>query len=350
MISPHKSRGGGGGGGASPRTAIPTRGLLLDNIWRCNCPERPPAIKLQTRNHGVNHGRWFYTCQKDPQQRCKFFLWSSDAEAREKATLLSNSRTESASAAPQTPSSKTVSAQQITGLLTPTTGQRDRYTGSSTTRQTPTNTNAKFAAKARMMTEDSDEFEWDNGIESEVVGSILDDGRGSGALRQPDFGLSARKTPRTERVTSPGKRKRSFDEGDETSVTMTPGSAMSPPAGTIRGTDNTSFLTPTPKRYKNAVATPVAESPLVSSREMLAQVSQILESHGVVVSHAAQDDLKELFGKHELKLRGVIRGRDISRAAIKTKDEQIARLDERISQLEAQRELNRSVRGGFKGK
>ena len=61
MYSPHRPRRGGGGGPGtprSPRTAVPTRGLLLDGIWRCNCPERPPALKLQTKNHGVNHGRW----------------------------------------------------------------------------------------------------------------------------------------------------------------------------------------------------------------------------------------------------------------------------------------------------
>ncbi|KAL4870861.1 hypothetical protein BDV12DRAFT_165388 [Aspergillus spectabilis] len=355
MISPHTPRGGGGGGGtsSSPRTAVPTRGLLLDGIWRCNCPERPPALRLQTKNHGVNHGRWFYTCQKEPQHRCKFFLWASDAEAREKLVILTNSRTESSSSAtPRTPSSKTASVRQSTGLLTPTTGQRDKHTETSRPRKTPARANS--TAKARMMTEDSDEFEWDDGIESEVMGKVLDGGKEAAVLRQPDFGLPARKTPRTERVPSPAKRKRSFDEADEESVTMTPGLAMSPPAGSANRTtfvtENTSFLTPTPKRYKNAVSTGVAESPLASSIELAVQVSQILEGHGVAVPKAAQEELKNLFGRHEMKMKGIIRGRDISRIAIKTKDEQISRLNERIAQLEAQRELNRSVMGGSKGK
>ncbi|KAL4948225.1 hypothetical protein BDW69DRAFT_199033 [Aspergillus filifer] len=334
MYSPHRPRRGGGDGPGtprSPRTAIPTRGLLLDGIWRCNCPERPPALKLQTKKHGVNHGRWFYTCQKDHQQRCKFFLWASDAEAREKLVLISNTRTEAhgspSPSTPQTPSSTTASAPQsstATGLLTPQTGQRDRFG------QKPGSASA--SARARMMAEDTDEFDWDDSMEDEME-KVFEN---SQPLRQPEFGLPAHKTPRTEKLTSPGKRKRSDDdvegaqEKGRRDAPMTPG-----------GHGATPLLTPTPARYKNAVA----ESPLASSSDLAVQVSRILQGHGVDVPAAAREELTQLFNRHELKAKGIIRGRDISRAALQKKDDQIARLNERVTMLESLRELDRTARG-----
>lgn len=289
--------------------------------------------------------RIVYTCQKDHQSRCKFFLWDSDAEAREKLAVLSNSRSEAAtsfSATPhsQTPSSMTVSGQRTeegagirTGLLTPQTGHRDT---NSRKRKAPSPSNPHLqrtphSAKAHMMSEDTDEFDWDGTIESEM-GEMA---KKSQPLRQPDFGLGSRKAPRTETASSPSERRRGSGpdlgiRGGNTAVglTATPGSnytAMrSPP-----------FATPTPKRYKNAAG--VAESPLASGEDLSGQVSAILDGHGVVVPRAAREELRELFGRHEMKMMGVIRGRDISRIALRKKDDEIARLEGRIAGFEAQR-------------
>lgn len=58
MLSPRKPSGASPMRSASPRTAVPLNGLFINNTWRCNCPDRPPAIKLQTKREGANHGRW----------------------------------------------------------------------------------------------------------------------------------------------------------------------------------------------------------------------------------------------------------------------------------------------------
>lgn len=43
----------------TPRNYAPLKkGLFKDGVWCCNCPQRPPAIKRQTKNGGRNHGRW----------------------------------------------------------------------------------------------------------------------------------------------------------------------------------------------------------------------------------------------------------------------------------------------------
>ncbi|KAL3453620.1 hypothetical protein BJX65DRAFT_292635 [Aspergillus insuetus] len=305
-------------------------------------PEVTEILKL-SEPFGVLLRQSFYTCQKDHQNRCKFFLWASDAEAREKLALLSNSRTETDSSSiqqpqpqlqPQTPSSsRTISAQnQATGLLTPQTGHRD----SDPRKRAAPGQTPPTAGKARMMSEDEDEFDWDDTMSTEM-NQIFDN---SVPPRQPDFGLPARKAARTETVTSPVKRKREDDdEGtDSRSQTLTPGSAL---GSSTKGSEV--FVTPTQGRFRDTIA----ESPLASTGGLAVEVGRILEGHGLVIPKAAQDELKGLFGRHENKMKGVIRGRDISRTALKKKDEQIARLNEMITGLEAQGELNRSVNGAL---
>ncbi|KAL4901297.1 hypothetical protein BDW74DRAFT_170238 [Aspergillus multicolor] len=282
-----------------------------------------------------------YTCQKDHKNRCKFFLWTSDAEAREKLALLSNSRTEAPasgssypSPSPQTPSSKKASAQQSTGgLPTPQTGGRNY--GESRYNNTPTSSSA--SAKVRMMAEDTDEFDWNEGLQNEMDQVF----ESSQPLRQPEFGLPSRKTPRTEKTTSPGKRMRAIDDDAESDRTVTPGG---PARGFGTSAHGTPFLTPTPTRYRNAGAGPgAAKTPLATSSDIAAQVSRILEGHGVDVPVGAVEELRELFNRHEMKTKGIIRGRDISWAALKDKDEQIVRLNERIAMLESQLEPERAV-------
>ncbi|KAL2854882.1 hypothetical protein BJY01DRAFT_231824 [Aspergillus pseudoustus] len=272
------------------------------------------------------------------QHRCKFFLWASDAEAREKLTLLSNSRTETSE--PQTPSSSRVicAPNTSTGLLTPQTGHRVTGPRKGATRapqaelQTPYST-----GKKRMMSEDAGEFDWDDAIDSEM-GQVFDK---SQPPRQPDFGLPARKAARTETVTSPGKGKRDdSDDGEESrSDTLTPGSAL---GSAKKGTG--AFVTPTLGRYRNAVE----ESPLLPSIDLAAETERILDVHGVILPRAAQDELNGFFARYEMKTKGITRGRDVSRVALRKKDEQIAQLNERIARLEARKELSGSVNGTMK--
>lgn len=61
------------------------KGLYDDGVWECNCSPRAPAVSLQVRKPGPNHGRYFYVCAKDrgDKGRCKFFLWDTEAKMRE---------------------------------------------------------------------------------------------------------------------------------------------------------------------------------------------------------------------------------------------------------------------------
>lgn len=61
MISPFKNA--GPAVPPSPRTSRALNGLYGNGVWHCNCDPRLPAARLQTKNHGKNHGRW---CTKSP--------------------------------------------------------------------------------------------------------------------------------------------------------------------------------------------------------------------------------------------------------------------------------------------
>ncbi|KAL4897637.1 hypothetical protein BDV59DRAFT_168160 [Aspergillus ambiguus] len=339
MLSPHKNP----SAKPSPRSSVPLRGLFSNGVWYCNCPKRLPAAKLETRNHGQNHGKWFYTCQLPPHQRCDFFLWVSDAQAREKMTVLSNSASESSIPGPQTPSKPPRTGR--TGLLTPQT-ERPFRTGPAPVLATPSR-----SAKARMMSEDTDEFDWGDTVDDDDFEKLL-----SQPPRQPDFGhnpaadasfassdftYSPRKTPRTDSFTSPGKRKFS---GMEREDAMTPTSLFSShtPSQSFPPSSMDISETPTPSKYRNALA---ADSEDTS--ELARQVVKVLESHGTVVPRRAMEELTALLNRHDLKMKGVVRGRDISRAAVKKKENEISILNERIASLEAQREMDSSVFEGL---
>ncbi|GFN14875.1 PX domain protein [Aspergillus tubingensis] len=361
MLSPMKSF-GNSPSPHSPRTAVPLRGLFLDGVWRCNCPERPPAVKFQTKNHGVNHGRWFYVCQKPQEKRCRFFLWASDAEVREKHAVLTNSRTEPATdsfsstattatiSAPETPSKKPRLSE--TGLLTPQTDHTVRFGGMGLDNSGARGKGGRLSAtmppqsaKARMMAEDFDEFEWEDSDDA-VVENILSSqehrqqqaaAAAAAPMRQPNFGPP--KTPSRDAVGAyaPGKRK--FDdisEGSKTEV-FTPTSlarSFTDQAVSFSSSVPPSSLefskTPAPVRFGASPATGGDKA----SSELTAQAAEILERNKVVMSEKAKGELMDLLQKHDLKMKGIVRGRDISRIALKKKDDQIKALNERVAMLE----------------
>ena len=53
--------------------------------------------------------------------------------------------------------------------------------------------------------------------------------------------------------------------------------------------------------------------------------------------------LRGMLSKHDLKFQGVVRGRDISRLALKAKEAKIMELQAKVASLEAERELDRGV-------
>src|SRR5437764_142920 len=71
--------------------------MLTLSLPTGNCEPRRRAIRLQTKNGGLNHNRWFYTCSLAKHKGCNFFLWEDQARPRSQAALIGGSRDESLS-------------------------------------------------------------------------------------------------------------------------------------------------------------------------------------------------------------------------------------------------------------
>ncbi|KAL2000403.1 hypothetical protein VTN02DRAFT_3168 [Thermoascus thermophilus] len=334
----------------SPRKMVPSHGCLINNIWHCNCDPRLPAAYFETKKPGKNQGKWFYTCQKPQGERCNFFLWADDAKVREKTVLLANAQSEpDVHRTPKTPSR---SIARGSGLLTPATTGRGggRYRDAL---EDDVGSPLKSQKSSQTVSDDEDSLGWDEGLDDEVE-RIL--GR---PPNQPNLSPETpQKTPKTAGFTSPRKRKleeiTAHDTLSETQATPRTGSQQNPVlTPTSQRSSQADYLlppsveiatTPTPSRYTNVLAAPSHSD----NSELATSALAVLSRHDVVLPTKAKDELVALLNKHELRAQGIVRGRDITRLALRKKDDTIKELNERIQVLEAQREMDRAVIDGLK--
>ncbi|KAJ5769398.1 hypothetical protein N7520_003957 [Penicillium odoratum] len=332
----------------SPRTAARLNGLFKENAWHCNCPTRERAIRFQVKKEGPNRGRWFYTCQKPQNQRCGFFLWSEDGEQREKQVLMANADSE-LDPRTQAPSTPTKLTQYSNGLLTPQTERRiiDIPPRQSASKPTPT---SSMTPKARMMAEDTDEFSWDVDSDDNAELAQASQCAEESFVSQPNFHAgSPSKAPRTPRNTSPGKRKL-FDHADDqpNSAHTSPflATPSSPFSSRIPPSSAELCMTPTPKKYRDADVLGADSRSEVS--DLAKELMAIFDKHEVVIPNGARDEVISRINLEGLKLKGVVRARDMLREAIKKKDKEIVELKERNTNLKAQSEMDQSMISSFK--
>ena len=91
-----------------------------------------------------------------------------------------------------------------------------------------------------------------------------------------------------------------------------------------------------PSRYTNALLNPADTSSSLAS-EALATLASTPVPLDILTN------LRSVLSRHDLKAQGVVRGRDITRLALKAKEARIAELQMRIERLEADGELDRGV-------
>ncbi|KAK5127205.1 hypothetical protein LTR85_008567 [Meristemomyces frigidus] len=371
----YRNRGGGsssrGRGGSAGAHSTRLRGLFADGIWHCDCTPRLPAEHFKVKKEGANKGRWFYTCQNQEPKRCGFFLWDEDAKPREEAAVLSNSRTEpggrnvagdaqegwNAGRQQATPAGRGLFAgleqqQQQTRdpeeTDSPTPSPPPPYSSPS---KVPSSSAVKRTARdAQMDDEDQDFFPWPlTGQEEHDLAKATD---GAAAPETPH---KAQKTGVYATPATTGKRKLPWLEQPTTPATssvrptndyfQTPTRATAPLAPVTEHPLETPkpLLAPAtakspspPSRYKDALTNP-ADSASSLTSETLATLSSTNIPPDVI------SYLRSILSKHDLKTQGIIRGRDISRLALKARDAKIAELQKKIESLQADMELDRSV-------
>ncbi|KAK5058948.1 hypothetical protein LTR84_011212 [Exophiala bonariae] len=303
---------------AQPRRTT-KRGAFIDALWHCDCEPRLPADKFQVKNGGKNHGRWFYTCQKPQHKRCGFFLWSDDAKVREEAAVLNNSRSEYPPL-PQTPRKPNPVVPP-----TPETNRRpdDVY-------QSFPSLDKKVTPIAR-----NDSFGWSSSDDESLLKAEQEF-----LLQRPPF-ETPRKAARTTALSSPGKRthgdmdaKSGIDEQWPLSDDVFATPSTSYPAL------STGLLSPSSAAAKQ-LSQPVLGENTGEYSALTMEVMAILR--GVSLSSETEKKLVDVLDKHDLRTQGIVKGRDITRVAVQTKETKIAELQARISVLEAERETNRTV-------
>jgi len=187
--------------------------------------------------------------------------------------------------------------------------------------------------------ENDDPFQWPSSDEAELAQAAAE------TIMAPPLD-TPRKTPRTDLLTSPGKRSHSDIQASATSTL----SALKP------SDDDDVFATPATSSRSNGLLSPTTtplqiashlENPSQpvaidpSNSTLATEVFKIL-AH-IPVSSTVEAQLVALLNNHDLRTQGIARGRDISRLAIQSKDKKIAELQARIAALEAERETSRTV-------
>lgn len=378
-----RGRGRGGGGKGVPRSTAP-KGVFADGVWHCDCTPRLPAEHFKVKKESKNQGRWFYTCQNQEPQRCGFFLWDEDARLREEGAVLNNSRSE--------PKSRQISAAQdgwnagrgkggmfagVNPLVKETDSEPMRDEDESTEDGSPppayssqrhNSSVAKRKADAADLdgTNDSDEDEllpWP--LTGQEEQDLID--AAESVAPPPETPRKAVKTGVYATPATTIEKKRTLpwlqESVNVSGVSKTPSALVHDQSDYLNSPSKQSTKTlppipdqiyaPTPtlqanmadsqfaspsiqSRYKDAFSNP-ADGASSLTNEALASLSS------TPVPAEVLDTLRGILSKHDLKSQGVVKGRDISRLALKAKEAKIVELQARIASLEAEREVDRGV-------
>lgn len=381
----HSSRGRGRGGGSrgGPKSTAP-RGVFADGIWHCDCTPRLPAEHFKVKKEGKNQGRWFYTCQNREPQRCGFFLWDEDAKLREEGAVLNNSRSESKSRQVPAAQDGWYAGRSRRGMFAGvdpmakgTDNEPQEEDDESTEDDSPppaysSQRNNVSGAKRKADTANLD-GDHDSG-DDELLPWPLTGQEEQDLIDAADSVVPAPETPRkavktgvfaTPATTVEKKRTLPWlqDKLDNSGMTKTATLFAShqndsldspskqstktlhpipelpyPPTPTLQAnTPNTYHKSSSNEgRFKDALANPNDGTSSLTS-EVLAALSDTRVPDDVLGT------LRGILSKYDLKFQGVVKGRDISRLALKAKDAKIVELQARVASLEAERELDRGV-------
>lgn len=307
------------------------RGQFVDRIWHCDCTPRLPAEHFRVKKEGPNKGRWFYTCQKAQEERCGFFLWDEDAEPRMQAALLHGGGSEQESGADGA-QQQAVQQQQPSQSMRPPPpvyAQQDKPNGMFN----PRKRTLPWANEAELQ----DDSETDSESEDTPLPwpSTADDHPTS---QYPNNDISPpppstpHKAQKTSLHASPGGHS-GAENGLVTPQTGHRASLLQPQA-------QAQAQTPTPARFHDAASAPT--TPSKPGNDITNTVLSYLSTCRTQLSPDNTAGLRAILETYRQQVRGITKGRDIARDAVKAKDGRIAELAGRVQALEGDLELYRA--------
>ncbi|PQE04354.1 Zinc finger GRF-type protein [Rutstroemia sp. NJR-2017a BBW] len=319
MFTTPRKKGGYASSSNTPTRNGPVNGLFSDGMWICNCSPRLPAVHFQVKKQGPNNGKWFYTCQEPKESACGFFIWEDKAHTREMAAVIKKTST----------------------LVDPENDKR--------TLEGHATASNKWMDDLRKKSDD--EFgAWPLREEEEdkIIERVEQVIPGS-------FPQTPRKPVHSNPLTPGSKRKRE-DKNDEANALPTPATVQrdedvfgTPATRRLRGGmwDGNERSA---KRFKDALATP-SETPSALEKktgrelhlnyDITEDVLELLKDQHI--DSEVETKLREILNRHAMKISGIVKGRDITRVALKTKDSTISELRQKISALESERDLSSAI-------
>jgi hypothetical protein len=272
-------------------------------------------------------GRWFYTCQNGEGRKCGMFLWDDDARPREAAALLSNSRTEPTStpAKPLSPAHSSLQKMQSS----PNSTSTPSHHSSTLKRPFP---DAGLDDNADV---DHDSFPWSSSGQEEAV--LLD---------TPE---TPRKAIKIDGLTTPAtsthRKLPWLHHSAQSSSTLSAKAPLSkhsvlpqlstPPISNLNVAQHgalTPQVTPSPSRFLDLLAD--ASSPRST---LSVDVFAAFNDSSVALPTNLTSRLREVLTRHELRIQGVVKGREITRLALKAREAKVVELQATIANLEAER-------------
>jgi hypothetical protein len=293
---------------------------LSDLTFTGNCEPRLPAAHFLVKKEGPNKGKWFYTCQESKEEGCGFFLWDDSAVGREMRAVINNTNSE------------------MDQPRTTAEASRDKRTVEG--HNAASNKWIQDLGKAN-----KDEFgEWP--LSGEEEKEIVHAASHSIPGAYPETPRKAIKTPQ---FLTPGSKRKVGDGYLPTPSTISHGddvfgspSTSRRKGGMFNGTEplglRSPSITPTPNRFRDASATSESSQ---QNYDITDEVIDLLKDQHIAEETAAS--LRTLLNRHALKISGIAKGRDITRVALKSKDGKIAELQQKVTALEAAREMDRAV-------
>ncbi|KAF2636679.1 hypothetical protein P280DRAFT_409126 [Massarina eburnea CBS 473.64] len=311
-----------------PKREPALKGSFINGTWYCECKPALPALHMKTTK-GPNEGKWYRSCQKKiktDKSRCRFFIWDTEADEREKKALQSNSRTEPGRANPVTPSRPTPQRPASKVQAGPSIPNQKR-------------------SRAIFETDDEDEF-GDVDVDFEEQ---LDQARVEAETPS--------KKARVEAPITPVRRKFPWDKLNATTPTTKTAGLQTPQTGPANpfisnpardSSDITPFKIWQPVAESIQTMTP-SSSPAIPSRfkdvesDLSRDVFGVLSGAGVVLGEQARRELTAVFSKQTTVAEGMKKGRDVARASMKAKDARVQELTHRVNTLEAELEAEKKT-------
>ncbi|GAM84197.1 hypothetical protein ANO11243_021900 [Dothideomycetidae sp. 11243] len=320
-----------GGGNNRPRSTA--KGLFTDGQWRCDCDPRLPAEHFRVKKDGPNHGRWFYTCQNAQALRCGFFLWDEEAKPRMESAVLNNSRTEAG-------------REQDTAQVAAQTDPDANPAWQQQQQQQQLPTPAKRKASPIVLDDSATESDDDEDMISWPATAAADPVTPRKAAKTTAYATPATSVPRPRRLPwldysaedSPASPA-SADEAAETTPSKDP---TTPSRGAQPITPGLTAPATTTK-FRDALASP---STTTEAGQLLTDVLAALAKHDIPLRAEVETELRSVCSKHDMRLQGAVKGRELVRSAVREREARIVRLQARVAGLEAERDVLRRAMAG----